>query len=240
MDNKTVLITGASSGIGEALAYKFAKNKYSLILTYNKNKEGADKVKTKCLEYACPSVKVFLLDLASEESILRFSSEINNKINILINNAANVDKGFLDKVSWQDIDRQISTNLNGVIKLTKELLPKITETIVNVSSSLGIKGKENHSIYSATKFGIRGFSKSLAMERKDLRILIANPSAVGVTRNNYRGMNVNKAAEIIFDMVIGKIKIKSGGDLMVRDYKYGKNMKLILIVARKIRSILKF
>lgn len=237
--SKKVLITGASSGIGEALAYKFAQAGYSLFLTYNKNKAGADKVQAKCLEYQSPSVEFFKLDLSNDESILNFSSQIKTKIDILINNAGNTDKWSLEEITFKDIDDQIAINLNGLIKLTKELLPKILNIIVNVGSSSGLKGVRNNSVYSATKFAVRGFTKSLALERKNLKVYTANPSSVAVQRNNYRGMDVNQAAVIIFNLVIGKYKIKSGDDLNIRDYKYGRNLKPFLILARKIRNLIK-
>lgn len=237
--NKTALITGASSGIGEALAYKFGREGYSLILTYNKNKAAAEKIKEKCIEYKSPSVEFFELDLSNDESILNFSSQIKNKIDILINNAGNTSKWSLEEITFKDIDNQIAANLGGVIKLTKELLPKVSNIIVNIGSSLGLKGKENNSVYSATKFGIRGFTKSLALEKNDLKIYVANPSAIAIPRTHQRGMNVNKATEIIFNLVLGKYNIKSGEDLNIRDYKYGKNLKILLIMARKIRSLIK-
>lgn len=236
--NKTAIITGASSGIGEALAYKFSREGYALILTYNKNKTYAETVKAKCIEYKSPSVEFFQLDLSNDESILSFSSHIQNEIDVLINNAGNVDKWSLEEATFEDIDNQIATNLGGVIKLTKELLPKISHTVVNIGSSLGLKGKENNSIYSATKFGIRGFTKSLALEKKNVKFYIANPSAVAVPRTHQHGMNVNKASEIIFNLVIGKYRIKSGDDLNIRDYRYGKNFKVPLIIARKIRNLI--
>jgi len=242
MNNKTILITGASSGIGQATAYKFAQNKANLILTYNKNVSEAEKTQKKCLTLGSSSVKILKLDLSDNQSILDFTEKIINQyknIDILINNAGFLAIGKIEKMSFQDIEKSIKINLIGLIKITTKLLPIVKETIINIGSGLSYQSKRNFSIYCASKHGVRGFTKSIAKENPNLKIYLINPGMVATKMTDFKGESVKTIAQIILNTATNKYKIKSGQDINMRDYRFGKFWKPFLITARIIKKILK-
>jgi short-subunit dehydrogenase len=216
-----ILITGASSGIGQATAYKFATAGADLILTYSKNKFGAEKTQEKCQELGAKSVKIFELDLSNEQSILDFVEKIINKyknIDILINNAGFLSTGKIETMKFADIDQSVTVNLTGLIKLTTKLLPVIKNTIINIGSGLAYQSKKEFSIYCASKHGVRGFTKSIAKEYPDLKIYLVNPGLVATQMTNFAGTKPEIMAQIIFNLINGKYKVKSGADVNMSDY----------------------
>lgn len=238
----TILITGASSGIGQATAYKFATAGADLILTYFKNKSGAEKTKNKCLELGAKSVEIFKLDLSDNNDILDFTEKIIKQyknIDILINNAGISTMGKITEVDFEIIQKQIDTNLTGVIKLTSKLLSNINQSIINIGSNLGLQGHSNMSTYSASKFGLRGFTQSIAQEFKKLKIYTVNPGLTSVARTDFKGLAVGKVAQIIFNSATGKYKAKSSSDININDYKYGQTFAKILPALRKLKNLLK-
>lgn len=239
--DKTALITGASSGIGQAVAYKFAKAGYNLVLTYNENSTGAQKTSNNCLESGANDVFLIYLNLSDNESIKKSVQEIiqkYQKIDILINNAGWTLQGSLEKTNFSDIENQIKINLISLIQFTKQCLPYLKQSIVNIGSNLGLQGHANLSVYSASKFGLRGFTKSLAKEIPELKIYTVNPGLTAIKRTNFKGLDVKKVAEIIFNSAVGNYKVKSGSDINVRDYKYGEKYKNLIIILRFFKKIL--
>lgn len=240
--NKIVLITGASSGIGQATAFRFAQAGYQIVITYNKNKTGAEQTQKKCLQLGAQNVSIFHLDLLDDSSIKNTFQNIIDKykkIDILINNAGEVVCQELKDMGFEVIEQQIRTNLEGVIKITKICLPYIQESIANIGSNLGLFGGANLTIYSASKFGLRGFTKSLAREIPQLKIYTVNPGLTAIARTNFKGLAVHKVAEIIFKAATGQYRAKSGSDINIKDYQFGENLKNIIIFLRYLKRILK-
>jgi len=235
-----ILITGASSGIGQATAYKFAQAKKDLILTYFKNKPGAKKTQQECLKLGAQSAEIFELDLSQEKNILDFTKKIIKQyksIDILINNAGYKLHIDLENTSFQEIDKQINSNLIGAIKLTKLLLKNIKYSIINIGSTLGFIGKKNAVIYCVAKFGIRGFTKALAKENTNLKINAVNPCLTNTAMGNANGIEPMEVAQIIYNTAVGKYKIKSGLEINVRDYRFGWFVAKIIIFFKKIKNI---
>lgn len=240
--SKTVLITGSSSGIGKETAFLFAKDGYNVILTYYDIQEDGIKAKQECGRLGSPKVLLFQLDLNNNESIRYIYGEIKREfdnIDILINNAGYKLHVGLEDTSFEEIDKQMSSNLIGAIKLTKLLLPSIKQSIVNIGSTLGFVGKKNAIVYCAAKFGVRGFSKALAKENFSLRINTVNPSLTNTAMGNLHGMSVNKVAGIVFNTAVGNYKVKSGLDINTRDYRFGEFVAKIIIFLKRIKRILK-
>lgn len=201
---KTILITGAATGIGESLA-KLLSNNNKLILTYHQS--IPDKI---------PGADYYQIDITNNESIVEFFNKIKNKystIDVLVNNAAIcLDKLFLES-SFTEIDQQINTNLSGLIKMTYQFLPIIREKIINIGSECSKITYPEYSIYCATKFGVRGFTQALATEATKLKIYCANPGPTSTKMNGFYGTKPEEVAEIIFNNLIESSKLKSGSDL---------------------------
>lgn len=241
-ENKLVLITGASSGIGKATAKLFAQNGYNLILTYRQNQNGGEEVLRECQCLGAKNSVLFKLDLIDNQSIENFSKKVIekfNKIDILINNAGKLINNSLIGQNFSEIELQLKSNLEGMIKLTKNFLPYIKESIVNIGSMVGFVGKKNLTVYCATKFGVRGFTKSLAKEYPDLRIYTVNPGLTATKMGSNEGLAPERVAQIIYNAATGQYWAKSGSDINVRDYLYGEFWKGFFAFKRTIKNYLR-
>ncbi len=180
LKDKVVVITGASDGIGKQVALKLAAENVSLALIA-RNIERLEEVKSKCLELGSPKVEVYVCDISASDQIIENVSKIISdfgSVDILLNIAGIWQKlNLLENIDSQDIDDVIDINLKGLIKVTKALLPylkKETESaIINVSSRSGIVANSNQSVYSASKWGVTGFTEVLKVDLKGTNIRVA-------------------------------------------------------------------
>jgi short-subunit dehydrogenase len=170
---QTVLITGASSGIGKAFAYEFAKRGYHLIIT-SRRKDLLDciaeelKVKYKICTTVIPQ------DLSEEHSAKKLVSEINLRnlqVDILVNNAGFATKGLLSSSDYDKQHKEMNLNVIALTELTYLLIGKMAErkngTIINISSVSGFNPSPFNAVYSATKAYVLSFSQSINYEYKD-------------------------------------------------------------------------
>ncbi|MEP7127934.1 MAG: SDR family oxidoreductase [Chitinophagales bacterium] len=167
---KVIWLTGATSGIGEALVYELAKNNVRLILSARR-KDELDRVKGNCSAEAQREIKILPLDLA-ETSTLKLITEAAvhyfGHIDILINNAG-ISQRSLAKDTRLDVDRRImEVDYFGTIAITKYLLPHFLQRkrghFVTISSVMGMIGTPFRSGYSAAKHALHGFYDSLRAE----------------------------------------------------------------------------
>lgn len=214
LSGKIVLITGGSKGIGEAIAYAFAKEKAKVIVTYNSDSGAAEKVRNRCLELGSLEVLSLKLDVRDSSSIKNCISEIEKKfghIDILINNAGVIGWEKFEHESFEEIENQVRTNLEGMIKMTSAAFPQIKEGIINIASRAGHVPYPGRSVYCATKFGVIGFTKSLVLEYPDLKILSVSPGATKTEMWNFdSGVDPAKVADIIVKGWKGEIPLKDG------------------------------
>lgn len=219
--DKVVFITGSSSGIGEQTAYQFASRGNCLVMTYHSDQDQGEKVRRECVRLGARDALLIKLELTSDASIedaVRRTIDKYAKIDILINNAGVLSQNFLADKTFEEITNQIKTNLEGPIKLTKLCLPYLKEGVVNIGSRLAFIGRKQLTLYSATKFGIRGFTKALGHESPNLRILCVNPGLTATRMGEATGVPAEKVAEIIYRAAVGEIAVERGGDLNVYDY----------------------
>ena len=173
--NKVVVITGASSGIGEAAAEEFAKRGANLALVARR-KEKLVQVEKNLSKYQV-KVSTHVCDVSDKEQVKRMSQEVLDvfsKIDILVNNAGFVIYGRIEELSIEDIESQMKTNYFGTIYCTKSFLPHLLKQnsghIVNVASvgaSFGVPGIAS---YAATKFAMLGFSEGLHHELHETNV----------------------------------------------------------------------
>jgi 3-oxoacyl-[acyl-carrier protein] reductase len=218
--SKVVLITGSSIGIGRETAYKFAQEGCKVIITYHKDKAEAVAAEKKCKELGAPDTLLLKLDVTDNKSIKDAVKKAVGKfghINILVNNAGVIAWKLLKDQDFDEIDAQISTNLAGLIKMTKECLPHVNDTIINVASGAGITGYAELAPYCATKFGVRGFTQSLAQELNGIKVFAVNPGTTSTRMTNFSGVPAEKVAEIILNTAKGKYGLESGSDVNVRE-----------------------
>ncbi|MEA3319606.1 MAG: SDR family oxidoreductase [Bacillota bacterium] len=165
---KTILITGAGTGLGKELALSYAKKGHTIILT-GRRLDPLEAVKEEILTFGAQAF-VYQLDISSLENVKQTVSKIisEHTVDYLLNNAGAGCFGPLTNLDYGEIETAIQTNVLGTIILTKELLPHLLKQenskIMNIISTAGQKGKVNESVYVASKFAVRGFTESLQKE----------------------------------------------------------------------------
>ena len=170
MPRKTVLITGASRGIGKAIAVKFAREQYNIAISCISREPSLMEVKEEIQSCGVPCL-TFLGDAGNMEHCTTMFSQIKNRfgtLDVLVNNAGVSYIGLLQDMKTEDWDRIIRTNLTSVFNLSKLAIPDMVARkygkIINISSVWGNVGAACEVAYSATKGGINAFTKALAKE----------------------------------------------------------------------------
>lgn len=215
---KTIFVTGASRGIGAETAIAFAKEKCNLVLTFVGEIGAIEKVQKQCLAAGAKDVELIQLDVKNKDSI---KSAVNQAvlafgaIDILINNAGVIRWKKFENQTDEDIEDQLHTNLEGVIKLTKQALPHMRDTIINIASGAGSHPVQDLSVYCATKYGVKGFTKVLAMEQSGLNIYTVSPTMTSTKMTDYHGMPAEKVADVIVQTAKDGCGMESGADINV-------------------------
>ncbi len=170
LENKTTLITGASRGIGRGIAEVFAKNGSNIAFTYNASVDAAKALEKELQSYGV-KVKGFQSNAANFDAAQELAKEVLEEfgtIDVLINNAGITKDNLLLRISEEDFDKVIEVNLKSVFNLTKAVIRPMMKqrsgSIINMSSVVGVKGNAGQSNYAASKAGILGFTKSIALE----------------------------------------------------------------------------
>lgn len=195
LQGKRVLLTGAAGGIGAALAQQLAKNQAQLVLC-GRNWESLEALRISLPNSQKHISCCFDVVASSPESIFEVVNSCG-AIDILINNAGYGYFSWLENQSIENITQQINTNLMAPILLTKIVLPIMRRPgmVVNMGSCLGAIGYPGYSVYSASKFGLRGFSESLSRElhAEEISVIYIAPRATDTTFNNSFVRDLNKA-----------------------------------------------
>ena len=179
---KTVLITGASGGIGAAISTRLSQAGFAVALTYNKNREKAQQL--------CSSLgnaQAFHCDISSFESVKKLYNDVINTfghIDAVVNNAGTAFTGLVQDMTEAEIFNIINTDLNGVIYSTKfaadHMVKNHTGVIVNISSIWGVVGASCEAVYSAAKGGVVTFTKAMAKELgySGIRVNCVSPGVI--------------------------------------------------------------
>lgn len=178
--NKTVLITGTSSGIGKTTAIHFANNGWNVVATMRTPEK-----ETELHQY--PNIFVTQLEVTEPSSIqqaVEKSIERFGKIDVVINNAGYGQQGLFEATSPEKIKAQFEVNVFGVMNVVRGILPHFRSnrsgTIVNISSGAGRVTTPMLSVYCASKFAVEGFTESLAFEldSQNIRVKIVEPGFI--------------------------------------------------------------
>lgn len=170
LSGKTALITGGSRGIGRAIVQHLAAAGADVAFTYRSRKEEADSLVAE-LQAAGRKALAFQSDAAStaqSSDVVQAVIKEFGRLDILVNNAGVTKDGLLMRMSEQDWDEVIATNLKSVFNFTKaacrQMMGQQTGAIINISSVVGLMGNAGQSNYVASKAGVVGFTKSMAKE----------------------------------------------------------------------------
>jgi 3-oxoacyl-[acyl-carrier protein] reductase len=170
LENKTALITGASRGIGKGIAIEFAKQGANVAFTFNASVEAAKELEKELESYGIKA-KGYQSNAAKFDAAQELVGEVLKdfgSLQILINNAGITKDNLLMRISEEDFDQVIEVNLKSVFNLTKAVIRPMMKqrqgSIINMSSVVGVKGNAGQTNYAASKAGILGFTKSVALE----------------------------------------------------------------------------
>lgn len=170
LKEKVSLITGASRGIGREIALKLAEEGSDIAFFYSSNDEKAKSVE-KEIELKGVKAKAFKVDVSKEDEVSKAVSTIEKEmgsIDILVNNAGITRDNLLIRMSEKDWTDVLDINLKGVFLTTKAVARKMMKKrygkIINISSIVGVRGNAGQGNYSASKAGIIGFTKTMALE----------------------------------------------------------------------------
>ena len=173
-----ILVTGATGSLGEAIVKEFAQKGYFVYIHYNSNKIKAEEI----LKDIGNNGELLTFDIKDKQSIKDTLKDI--EVDVLVNNSGITRDNLFFWMSDEDWEDVIETNLNGMFRVTKAIVPKMIKkkncSIVNISSVSGIAGNAGQTNYSASKGGIISFTKSLALElgRYKIRVNCVAPGLI--------------------------------------------------------------
>ena len=213
LENKNILITGGSRGIGKGIVYKLIEHGANVAFTYSSSSEVSDLIvselsseKSLCKAYKSDASKIEECENLVEKVITDFGN-----IDVLINNAGITKDNLLMRMTEEDFDSVIRINLNSVFNMTKAcqriFLKNRAGSIINMSSVVGVKGNAGQSNYAASKSGIIGFSKSIALELGS-RNIRCNVIAPGFIKTEM----TDKLSESVIESWNNNIPLKRPGE----------------------------
>ena len=186
LENKVALITGGGRGIGRSICESFAENGCNVAFTYNSSKEAAENLVEELKKYDV-KVKSYKSDASDHDKSVELIDNVISdfeRIDVLVNNAGITKDNLLMRMSPSDFKDVVNVNLGSVFNLTKSsiriFLKQKEGSIINISSKVGVKGNAGQSNYAASKAGIIGFSKSIALElgSRNIRCNVVAPGFI--------------------------------------------------------------
>jgi|TARA_B110000914_G_scaffold11783_1_gene9359 3-oxoacyl-[acyl-carrier protein] reductase len=212
LEGKTVIITGASRGIGKGIALVLASHGANIAFTYSQSVDSANKLVSEIIELgvSCKAYKSNAASFIESQQLIDNVLKDFESFDVLINNAGITKDNLLMRMSETDFDKVIEVNLKSVFNMVKAtqkiFLKKRSGSIINISSIVGLKGNAGQSNYAASKAGIIGFSKSIALELGS-RNIRSNVVAPGFIETE---MTAKLNQDIVNNWIQG-IPLKRGG-----------------------------
>lgn len=201
LGGKVALVTGASRGIGRAIALRLAGEGAKVAINYAGNTAKAEAVKAEIEQNGGEAILVQadVADSSAVEAMVAKVTETFGQIDILVNNAGITRDGLLMRMKEEDFDAVVNTNLKGVFHCTKTvsklMMKKRSGRIINMASVVGIMGNAGQTNYAAAKAGVIGFSKSAAKELA-ARGITVNVVAPGFIDTDMTAAMTDKAKEL--------------------------------------------
>jgi 3-oxoacyl-[acyl-carrier protein] reductase len=193
LENKVAIVTGGSRGIGEAIALKFAENGAHIAFTYVSSDEKANALVEKLKSFGV-NAKAYKSNASNYnecENLVNEVQKVFGTIDICVNNAGISKDNLLLRMTAEQWNEVINTNLTSVFNMTKQVIKPMMKarkgSIINMSSIIGMRGNAGQSSYAASKAGIIGFTKSIAAElgSRNIRCNAIAPGFVETDMTNY-------------------------------------------------------
>ncbi len=187
----TALVTGASRGIGAAIALELAKEGWAVAVNYRSSRDAADEVVKKITDEKGVA-EAFEADVSDPEAVKRLFSDVSERlgfVEVLVNNAGISHIGLLQDMTDGEISRLIGVDLAGTVYCSREavkaMIPRKKGSIINIASMWGEVGASCEAVYSACKAGVIGFTKALAKELgpSGIRVNCVSPGLIRTDMN---------------------------------------------------------
>ena len=193
MEGKVAVVTGASRGIGKAIAVKLASKGATVVINYNGSRERAEEVKNE-VESAGGKAVIIQCNVADFDACKEFIETVikeQGRIDILVNNAGITKDGLIMKMKEEDFDSVLNVNLKGTFNTirhsARQMLKQRSGKIINISSVSGILGNVGQANYAASKAGVIGLTKTMARELGSRGITV-NAIAPGFVETEMTGV----------------------------------------------------
>jgi NADP-dependent 3-hydroxy acid dehydrogenase YdfG len=252
-DDKVVVLTGAGSGIGRALAVNLAGRGARLALS-DVNEAGLAETVELAKQAGAREIKQDLLDVADREAFTTYAEGVIahfGQVNVVINNAGVALSGRVNDLDWEDIDWIMGIDWWGVVHGTKLFLPALIESgdahIVNISSLFGLVSMPDQAFYNAAKYAVRGFTEALREE------MLIDGHKVGVTSVHPGGIKtaVARSARVsakddqaatakFFDEKLAKMEPARAAEIIVKGIEKKQARVLVGLDAHVIHNFGKF
>jgi 3-oxoacyl-[acyl-carrier protein] reductase len=208
---QTVLITGASRGIGASIAERFASVGMNVVIQYLQSHEGANAVARTCIGYGAKALTV-KADVRSKEQIVKMKEKLEQHDlvpDIIVNNAGISHYGLLADVTEEEWDHVMNVNLKGAFLTTQVFMPHLVSQrygrIINVSSIWGISGASCEVVYSTAKGGMNAFTKALAKELAPSGITVNAVAPGAVQTHMMDGFDSEEKSAIENEIPVGRL-----------------------------------
>jgi NADP-dependent 3-hydroxy acid dehydrogenase YdfG len=205
LQNKWVVITGATAGIGKSCAEAFAEAGANLIIT-GRRVERLKDLQSSLIKDHSVQVEIYSFDVRDRQACIDFVDSLEHPVDILINNAGlAVGKDPVDEAEFEDWDRMIDTNIKGLLAMTRLIVPGMKERnrghIVNLGSIAGHEAYAGGAVYCATKFAVNAITQSTKkdLHGTNIRVSSVSPGLVETEFSNVRFKGDNKSADQVYD-----------------------------------------
>jgi NAD(P)-dependent dehydrogenase (short-subunit alcohol dehydrogenase family) len=229
LDNKVVVITGAGSGIGRALAVEVA-SKGAVVAISDVNEAGLAETVDLVKAAGAREVRSDRLDVADRPGFVAYAAAVADqfgRVNVVINNAGVTMTGDFEEMSYEQLEWIMSINFWGVVTGTKEFLPHLIASgdghVVNISSLFGLVSMPGQSAYNASKYAVRGFTEALREEMliagHPVGVSCVHPGGVktGISRNGRKTASQDGAAlDALFEKKLARMEPSRAARIIVR------------------------
>ncbi len=229
LDDKVVVITGAGSGIGRALALDCAA-RGSLLALSDVDEAGLAETVDLAKNVGARELHATRLDVSDRTAFAAYASEVADhfgRVNVVVNNAGVALTGDVEELTYDDMDWIVDINFWGVVHGTKEFLPHLIASgdghLVNISSLFGLISIPGQSMYNATKYAVRGFSEALREEMlvtgHPVGVTVVHPGGIktAIARNARASESVDQGATAaLFDKKLAKMTPERAAQVIVR------------------------
>ena len=252
LDDKVVVITGAGSGIGRALALDLAR-RGSILALSDVDDAGLAETVAQVQKAGAVKVRSDRLDVADRDAFARYALDVVQefgRVNVVINNAGVALAGDFNDLEYNDIDWLVGVNLWGVVHGTKELLPHLIASgdghVVNLSSLFGLVSMPGQSMYNATKYAVRGMTEALREEMliagHPVGVTAVHPGGIktAIARNARVSAKEDKAQTAkFFDEKLAKMTPERAAEIIVKGVRTNKARVLVGIDAHAVHTLAK-